>query len=293
MSARSLLALLAASALPSVQSLAIRQSETPVWLTLPPTPALPAPITEVKTPVDGVELWMQQYNEEAGSTPIVMIHGGLGYSAYFGAVISRLIEGGHYVIAVDRRGHGRSTFNSADVFTFDMFAQDTFQLLSQKGISKYNIVGWSDGAATTLAALLNSTIEAHIERAFVFGGFSVPEDTNATFTDTAIYSEFVSRCQTEYSTLQPTANFTEFATKVGTLEATLPQWTDADLAEINGSKVTIAGAEYEEAVNRDVAPRLNKAIIGSNLVILKNVSHFAPLQDPDQFTKAVEDFLLV
>ncbi|KLU90068.1 hypothetical protein MAPG_09033 [Magnaporthiopsis poae ATCC 64411] len=39
-------------------------------------------------------------------------------------------------------------------------------------------------------------------------------------------------------------------------------------------------------VVKDVASQLSAAG-----VTLKGVSHFAPLQDPEQFTKAIEDFL--
>ncbi|KAI1504943.1 Alpha/Beta hydrolase protein [Biscogniauxia marginata] len=267
-----------------------RQDTTPVWLTLPPTPSLPSPISEARIPIDGVELWIQKYNEDASQTPLVLDHGGLGYSAYFGAVLSRLIAKGHYVIALDRRGHGRSTFKADDDFTFDLFANNIYDQLKAAGIGQYNVVGWSDGGATTLSALLNDTISPTIEKAFLFGTFMLPSDSNSSFPDTDIYAEFVSRCAQEYSELQPGANFTQFATKVATLEATLPQFTTAQLAAISGSRVRIAGAQYDEAVNLDVPAKLQAAIPGSSLVILNDVSHFAPLQDPDQFTSALEDF---
>ncbi|KAJ4180853.1 hypothetical protein NW755_011385 [Fusarium falciforme] len=269
--------------------LAIRQ-DTPIWQTLPPTPDLPSPINTKTTLINGVQLWMQKYNEHVGGIPIVMDHGGLGYSAYFGSVISRLVAKGHYVIAVDRRGHGRSTFNANDVFTYDQMADDIHDQLAAAGVSKYNVVGWSDGAITTLAALINPTLAVPIHKAFIFGGSANPEQTNATFSDTAIFSEFVSRCRVEYAELQPNANFSVFANKVGTMEATLPQMTDEQLDTIDGSRVIIVGAEHEEAVNREVPEKLHKAIKGSKLEILPGVSHFAPLQDPDQFTKAVEKF---
>lgn len=256
------------------------------WETLPATPALPAPITNIRTPINGVQLWSQSYNAAAGGVPIVLLAGGLGYSAYFGSIIP-LLSKSHHVIAIDRRGHGRSTFNSGDVFTYDMFAQDTYDLLNALGVTQATWVGWSDGGITTLAALLNSKIKTTINKAFIFAASETFADTNATFTDTAIYSEFVSRCQTEYATLQPDASFTDFGTKVGTMEATLPTWTDSDLATIDGSKVTIAGADHDEAVNLDVAPHLQSVIPGSKLTMLTGVSHFAPLQNPSGFASAV------
>ncbi|KAF4978452.1 hypothetical protein FZEAL_5177 [Fusarium zealandicum] len=277
------------AALANAASLGIRQA-APIWQTLPATPDLPSPINTKTTLINGVQLWMQKYNEAAGGIPIVMDHGGLGYSAYFGSVISRLVASGHYVIAVDRRGHGRSTFNAEDVFTYDQMALDIQDQLSAAGVKEYNVVGWSDGAMTTLAALVNPSTAAHISKAFVFGGAANPEQSNATFGDTAIFREFVTRCGTEYADLQPGANFTLFANKVGTMEATLPHITDQQLRNIDGSKVIIVGADHEEAINLDVPAKLHAAIPGSQLQILTGVSHFAPMQDPNQFTKAVEKF---
>lgn len=260
------------------------------WYTLPQTPLLPAPISNTLQNINGVKLWSQEYNKAPGQIPIVLVHGGLGYSAYFGAVISNLIAQKRYVIAIDRRGHGRSTFNPADEFTFDMFAKDIDAQLKAIGVQKYNVVGWSDGAATTLAALQNPTLALNINKAFVFAGFMVPQDTNPSFTTTAIYKEFVTRCAQEYAVNQPGADFKLFAGKVAKLESTLPQFTAEGLAKIDGTKVAIIGAEHDEAVNLNVPDKLHAAIRGSQLIILKGVSHFAPVQDPRGFTEAILKF---
>lgn len=49
----------------------------------------------------------------------------------------------------------------------------------------------------------------------------------------------MARCANDYAELQPGANFTDFATKVATIEGTLPEWSNADLAKIDGSKVSL------------------------------------------------------
>jgi pimeloyl-ACP methyl ester carboxylesterase len=256
------------------------------WETLPATPDLPSPINDTLAPINGAQLWSQSYNAAAGGVPIILLAGGLGYSAYFGSVIP-ILSKSHHVIAIDRRGHGRSTYLASDVFTFEMFAKDTYDLLATLGVTEAIWVGWSDGAATTLAGLLDSTITNTISKAFVFAGFQSYKDTNTTFTDTTIYATFATRCKAEYATLQPNANFTDFATKVGTLEATLPTWSDAQLGAIDGSKVTIAGADHDEAVNLAVQSHLNSVITGSTLKMLTDVSHFAPVQAPSEFAAAV------
>lgn len=286
---------LAATSLSGAHALATSpRQNTKLWETLPPTPALPTPINTTLSDSNGAKLWLQKYNEEAGGTPVVFIHGGGGYSAYFADVINQMVAAGKYCIAVDRRGHGRSTFVSSDVWTFDMFASEIaaqLEDLGVQGIESADWVGWSDGAATTYAALQDLDIAATIRKAFVFAGFMTPEDTNTTYTNTTMYSTFVTRIQQEYTTLQPDASFAEFVTLLADLEGTQPQFTAAGLGAIDGGKVAVVYAEHDEAVNRDVPAKLHAAIPGSSLVELTGVSHFAPLQDPTQFTKALRTFL--
>lgn len=285
-----LVSFLAVSGMSAVNALAIKPRAN-LWETLPATPALPTPINTTLSDSNGAQLWLQKYNEAAGGTPIVFIHGGGGYSVYFAGIITKMVDAGKYCIAVDRRGHGRSTFAADDVWTFDIFANEIYTQLQSIGVTKADWVGWSDGAATTYAALQNTTIDATINKAFAFAGFMVPEDTNSTYTDTAIYTEFVSRIKTEYAELQPKASFTDFATKLATLESTLPQFTTAGMGKIDGKKVAVVSADHDEAVNLDVPAKLLAAIPGSTGIELTGVSHFATIQDPDQFTTKLQGFL--
>lgn len=290
----SLVSFLAVSGLSAVEAGPLHPTNrqtTPVWETFPPTPALATPINATLSESNGAKLWMQKYNEAAGGIPVVLIHGGGGYSAYMAGVIDRLVKAGKYCIAVDRRGHGRSTYVPTDVWTFDMFAEEISVQLASVGVTKADWVGWSDGAATTYAALQIPAIDATINKAFVFAGFMNPADTNATYTSTKIYGEFITRIQAEFADLQPKGNFTEFATILTKLETDLPQFTEAGLGKIDGKKVAVVSADHDEAVNLDVPAKLLAAIPGSTAIELTGVSHFAPLQDPDQFTKQVVAFL--
>ncbi|KAI6351105.1 hypothetical protein MCOR25_010142 [Pyricularia grisea] len=266
-------------------------STTPIWNTLPDTPALPSPISSTLYPINGVKLWLQKYNEAKGRVPIVMSHGGLGHSAYFAAVIQELINRGYYVIASDRRGHGRSTFNSEDKFTFDMFAQDQDALLKAVGVTNYIFVGWSDGAIQGLSALMNPTLAKPIQKAFLFGTTASPKDENPTFKTNPILSQFITRVAAEYAQLQPRANFKLFGTKVSMLEASLPNFTPADFAKVDGTKVTLCEAEHEEAVIKGTGQKISTLISGSKFVTLRGGSHFAPLQIPGKFADAIEAFL--
>src|SRR5262245_11553202 len=59
------------------------------------------------------------------------------------------------------------------------------------------------------------------------------------------------------------------------MQRTQPNYAAADLAEIH-VPVTIAQGEHEEFIKREHAEYLARAIPNAKLVLLPNVSHFAP-----------------
>jgi hypothetical protein len=76
----------------------------PQWLTLPPTPSLPAPVKSGYATVNGIKIW---YAEFGRGTSVILLHGGLANSNYWGKLVPALAP--HYrVIIMDSRGHGRS-----------------------------------------------------------------------------------------------------------------------------------------------------------------------------------------
>jgi pimeloyl-ACP methyl ester carboxylesterase len=71
---------------------------------------------------------------------------------------------------------------------------------------------------------------------------------------------------------------------------TQPNWTGADLA---GIKVPtwIVDADHDEAIKRENTLFMADHIPDSGLLIEPDVSHFAFLQDPEQFNFGVLHFL--
>lgn len=77
---------------------------------------------------------------------IVLLHGGFGSIADFAPLLPRLQQ--HYrVIAIDTRGHGRSTLGTA-ALTYAQAAEDARQILRHEGVEKYSLFGFSDGGTT-------------------------------------------------------------------------------------------------------------------------------------------------
>jgi pimeloyl-ACP methyl ester carboxylesterase len=117
----------------SAASFASAASET--WQTLPPLPALPAGTVAQHAEIGGSRIWFAEWGGKPGGTPVLLLHGGFGNSNYFGRLIPVLVAHGYRVIAMDSRGHGRSTRSDAPL-TYDLMAQDVLGLLDRLSISK-------------------------------------------------------------------------------------------------------------------------------------------------------------
>src|SRR5690349_3131364 len=95
--------------------------------------------------VNGVELYYEIHGE---GSPLVMLHGGVNPSDFFGAPLAAMAET-HQVIAIHMRGHGFSS--DADVpWSCELMADDVAALLGALGIDNVDIMGWSLGAAVAL-----------------------------------------------------------------------------------------------------------------------------------------------
>ena len=90
--------------------------------------------------INGVRIYYERYGRGA---PILLLHGGSSHIAGQGPLIA-LLKPHYEVIAVDTRGHGRSTLGDRPM-TYPLLADDMARLLEQLGVGPVTIVGHSDG----------------------------------------------------------------------------------------------------------------------------------------------------
>jgi alpha/beta hydrolase fold len=113
----------------------------PQWLTLPPTPSLPKPAQNGHAPVNGIRIWYATFGR---GKPVLLLHGGLANSNYWGNQVPALAKG-YRVVVMDSRGHGRCTHDERP-YGYDLMASDVIGLMDFLKLPKAAIVGWSDGA---------------------------------------------------------------------------------------------------------------------------------------------------
>ncbi len=246
----------------------------------------PLPVTQNEGYVehDGAKIWYAAYG--AGQA-VILLHGGLGHSGNWGYQIPTLLEHGYRAVVIDSRGHGHSTRDSRP-FSYELMASDVLAVMDKLGLEQAALVGWSDGACTALA--LASKVPKRIAGVFFFACNMDPSGTKE-FEFTPVVERCFNRHVKDYTQLSATPDqFKEFSDAVGLMQKTEPNYSARDLAHISVS-VTIVHSEHDEFIKREHAEYLVRSIPNAEFILLPDVSHFAPLQRPEEFNNAILDFL--
>ena len=233
---------------------------------------------------DGARIWYAAYGS---GSPVILLHGGLGHSGNWGYQVPALVSRSYRVVVIDSRGHGRST-RDARPFTYELMASDVIAVMDALQLEKAGLVGWSDGACTAL--ILASQTPSRVAGVFFFACNMDPSGTREVE-----FGPILKRCfgrhVKDYARLSATPDqFDEFAEAVGLMQRTQPNYSADDLAQIR-VPVAIVQSEHDEFIKREHAEYLARSIPNAEFIYLAGVSHFAPLQRPDQFNSAMLAFL--
>jgi pimeloyl-ACP methyl ester carboxylesterase len=255
----------------------------PQWLSLPATPSLPSPAQSGYAQVNGVRIWYAVFGH---GQPVVLLHGGLANSNYWGHLVPAL-SNEFQVIVIDSRGHGRSTRN-VEPLGYSLMASDVLAVLDMLKLEKAAIVGWSDGAIIGLDIALHHP--ERLTRLFAFAANSDPEGV-ADIAQSQVFNTYMERAKAEYRDLSPTpSDYDAFMGQVTKMWETQPHFSADDLHRIH-TPTWIVDADHDEAIKRSNTLFMADQIPGSGLLILPQASHFAFLQDPGQFNADVLHFL--
>jgi pimeloyl-ACP methyl ester carboxylesterase len=248
------------------------------------TPALPPATSEGHVAHDGARIWYASYGE---GPPVILLHGGLGHSGNWAYQLPALLDAGHRVILIDSRGHGRSTRDDRP-YTYELMASDVLAVMDALAIDKAGVIGWSDGAC--IALVLAMLAPGRVKGVFFFGCNMDPSGTKE-FASTPVIERCFSRHAKDYAGLSATPDrFNSFVDAVSLMMKTEPNYSAEDLARIR-VPVAIVHSEHDEFIKPEHAQYLARSIPGAELIRLKDVSHFAPLQRPDYFNAVTLDFL--
>ncbi|MDR6635051.1 pimeloyl-ACP methyl ester carboxylesterase [Phyllobacterium sp. 1468] len=254
------------------------------WEKLPPPAPMPAAEKSGTAPVNGIEMYYAVYGK---GPPVLLIHGGLGYADIWGAQVVDLAKD-HMVIVADSRGHGRSTRN-ADPYSYDLMSSDYLALLDFLKVDKTALVGWSDGGIIGLDIAMNHP--ERLTKLFAQAANSKVDGLNPDVMKNKTFAAYIDKSGEIYKKISPTPDqYDAFVEQISGMWASQPNWSDDDLKKIK-TPVAIVLGDHDEAITREHTEYMAKTIPGAKLVILDNASHFAMLQDPEGYNKAVRDFI--
>lgn len=250
------------------------------------SPPIPFPATTVgEVSSNGACVWYATYGS---GMPVVLLHGGLGHSGNWGHQLIDLVEHGYQPVVIDTRGHGRSTRDDQP-YTYQLLAHDVLAVMDRVGINRAALVGWSDGACTAL--VLAAHTPERVAGVFFFACNMDPSGAKTINELPPIVSRCFNRHVADHQQLSPTPDqFQAFHQAVTLMMQTEPNFTAQELASIT-IPVTIALGEHDEFIHRDHAEYLARTIPGAKFILLEGVSHFAPLQRPRLFNRAMLKFL--
>src|SRR5438477_2060750 len=170
--------------------------------------------------VNGIRMFYAVFGQ---GVPVLMLHGGLGNSNYWGEVIPILVRNHYEVIVTDSRGHGRST-RTAEPYSYELMASDVLALLDYLRLTKVNLVDWSDGGIIGLAIAMRHP--ERLRRLFAYGANSDPSGARPDMEGNATWTSYIERTRGEYRQLSPTPqDYDTFLAQIQPIRAQHPNFT--------------------------------------------------------------------
>jgi len=219
------------------------------------------------------------YVEQGSGTPLILLHGNGDSHAYFEHQMEAFSK--HFrVIAVDTRGHGQSPRGTAE-FTLLQFAKDLNDFMDELGIEKAHVLGFSDGG--NIALLFALHFPHRVLRLVSDGAdlnpsgvkFSVQFGILCGYWMTKIISVFDKKCVPKHEILS--------------LMVGQPNIKKEELQKLSMPVLVMAGDN--DMIKANHTPYIASCIPNATLCIIKG-DHFIAAKNPEDFNRAVLDFLL-
>ncbi|MBV8969932.1 MAG: alpha/beta hydrolase [Verrucomicrobia bacterium] len=254
------------------------------WEQLPPAQGLPPSAMSGYAPVNGVRIY---YAEFGRGEPLILLHGGLGNIEQFGNQIPAL-ETHYKVIALDSRGHGRST-RSAAPFSYHLMADDVLGVMDYLRIPKAAVIGWSDGGIIGLDLAIYHPDRLN-KLVAIAANYSVSGLHNSK-TRSETLTEYYRLVRSDYERLSSTPNdYDNFLVAMRMMWRSQPEYTLTQLTSIQVPTLIVDG-EYDEVVQREHTAKLARLVPGAKLVIIPGSSHFVMFQRPSALNQTILSFL--
>ncbi len=271
---------------------------------------------EHDTMVGGLKLHYQEWGSPAAPA-IVMLHG-FGVSGHMFDEFAERMQGDFHLIALDQRGHGDSDWSSDGDYSREAFVSDLEQFRVALGLDRFILVGHSMGGLNSVAYAVEFPGRVRALVLVDVGPESAKEgvDNIVRFTrgpDELEFEEFVELAhrfnqrrtienirERMRHRLKPTdsGKYTwkfdrrfrqeDNGLRIGSELSNDETWQL--FRRISMPTLLVRGAE-SDVFTPDVAERAAREMQRARLVVVASAGHSVPGDNPDDFTRAVREFL--
>jgi len=226
------------------------------------------------------------YLSYGSGPPLLLLHGGLSHRLSWFSQVPWLVDAGRQVILVDSRGHGESPLGK-DELSYRLLAADAIQVLDQLGVTRTDVIGWSDGANTAL--LLARYWPQRVGKIVAISGNSDPSGlTPEARADNETRSSGPSYWFRRWWT-GTGERFSELEKRVKRLWRNNPKLQPADLQAITAPILVIVG-EHDQ-ITLDHAKRMADLLPHGTLAVIPGGGHATPITQAQQVNALIGNFL--
>ena len=234
--------------------------------------------------IDDVQIYYEIYGSGA---PLLLLHGGLGYVEQWENQIPAFAET-YQVIAMDSRGHGRSTL-TAKPLDYHLMALDVVALLDHLGIEQVDVVGFSDGGNIGLDLAINHP--DRVGKIVAYGAnYSADGVKPSVDTDPKLGAYFESTAVAYQKLSAEPERWDEFLGNVLNMWGHDVHFTPEQLGTIS-TPILVLDGDNDEAIKTEHTEEMASLIPTATLHLLPGTGHFAMTEKAEEFNQVVLDYL--
>lgn len=218
------------------------------------------------------------YIEQGEGKPLILLHGNGESCEYFEHQIV-YFSCSYRVIAIDTRGHGQSP-RGEQPFTIKQFAEDLYDFMNGKGISKAILLGFSDGGNIALEFALKHP--ERIEKMIIDGANLFPSGVKPLYQWPIELGYRIARF---FARKSPEAK--KNAEMLG-LMVNEPHIEPFELATLTMPVLVVAGTR--DMIKDSHTRLIYKSLPNVQLAIIEG-DHFVAKKNAETFNREVEMFL--
>ncbi|MBK0382601.1 alpha/beta hydrolase [Pedobacter sp. SD-b] len=234
------------------------------------------------------------YFEETGNpqnTPLLLTHGAFGNLEDFNLIVSKLIKD-FRVIAIDSRGHGKSTLGDKEL-SYELLQSDVEAVLNHLQLAEIDMIGISDGGIIgyRLACYSNIKINKLITISSRWDYGNVLATKELLKNEDADYRRKNNpEPYHQYQKLNPEPNFDLLTEQLHKMWFKKESYPAGDVKNIKSETLIIKG-DKDKVIQRSFVFDVAEFIPNSNLMVVPFAKHLVYKEEPEILMKAINEFL--